>query len=107
MVLNGTGFELVTRPATIRYLDHSATVATTDVRFFLMVLVIVSRQCAKSRVQVLMSLQIRHIEKLMHVRSAMTKSPHFGVVLKLGECCPRHSTVAYSYTLLRSYSPLT
>ncbi|GFV18667.1 uncharacterized protein TNCV_3526021 [Trichonephila clavipes] len=26
-VLSGTGLELVTRPATIRYLDHSATVA--------------------------------------------------------------------------------
>ncbi|GFV37202.1 uncharacterized protein TNCV_452741 [Trichonephila clavipes] len=27
-VLRGTGLELVTRPATIRYLDHSATTTT-------------------------------------------------------------------------------
>ncbi|GFT49934.1 uncharacterized protein TNCV_4175711 [Trichonephila clavipes] len=29
MVFIGNGLELVTRPATIRYLDHSATAATT------------------------------------------------------------------------------
>ncbi|GFU81977.1 hypothetical protein TNCV_516581 [Trichonephila clavipes] len=33
-VLSGTGLELVTRPSTIRYLDHSATAATNTETMF-------------------------------------------------------------------------